>query len=72
MEFMKTVREICEAKTNASEDLVDGLNLGQFPRNENLMVTNDKKISINRNNMLKNDVFFHCSVTHDVFSKISI
>lgn len=38
LELMRRVREICEKESNASEDLIDGINLGKFPKDPNLMV----------------------------------
>lgn len=43
VEFAKNVEQICIAKSNVSESLANGINLGQFPRDENLMVTSNIK-----------------------------
>lgn len=35
---MRAIRQQCEQKIGVSEELIDGLNLGKFPRDEKLMV----------------------------------
>ncbi|XP_055299078.1 general odorant-binding protein 72-like [Sitodiplosis mosellana] len=36
-QMMTSFRVQCQAQTGASDDLIDGINVGQFPRDQNLM-----------------------------------
>lgn len=38
MEVAKAFRAQCQTQTGASNELVDGINLGEFPRDPSLMV----------------------------------
>lgn len=41
MDLMKAFRAQCETKSGATEEMVDGINLGKFPKDAALMVNKE-------------------------------